>query len=128
MATKTKKTERECYVGYVNKVEYQRNGISGTGFSQVYFRMRNDDGTNGLHLIGVVFPLEKSCAVINPLDASDHYRGDCFEVDLRTAITKDRLEQFGTHCYGCDSDDALQVAEKTGRQICKNCGRSEDEE
>ncbi len=123
MATKTRKP----YVGYINSVQYQRNGVSGTGFSQVYFRLRNDNDTNGLHLIGVVFPEEKSCAVLDPLDPTSHYRGDHFEVDLRTAITNDRLERFGTHCYGCDSDDALQVAEKTGRQICKNCGRGEDE-
>jgi len=117
MATKTEKL-----IEKIDAIAYQRNGISGTGFHQVFFR-----DEEGHQLIGVVFPENKHVAVINPLSVESHWRGDRFELELRTAITKWSLERYGTKCYGCETESSLVVDSATGRRICSACGRGEDE-
>ena len=69
----------------IDGISYQRNGISGEGFYQVFFRF-SEKGIAERNLIAVLTGDKTYCFVIDPLDIEDHWRGDNFESDLRKSI------------------------------------------
>jgi hypothetical protein len=72
----------------IDGIAYQRNGISGEPFYQVFFRY-SEKGMEERKLIAVLTDRKKHCFVIDPSDIQNHWRGDHFERDLRDAIIND---------------------------------------
>lgn len=71
-----------------DKVAYHRNGVGGTGFTVITFRVGRDD------MVGVVFPGDGNVAVFDRKklgegvieSGENSWRGDIFEPALRSAI------------------------------------------
>jgi hypothetical protein len=70
----------------INNIERHRNGVSGEGFHMVQFDLRGSDAHGPESLTAVVFDDAKYCAVIDPTDPNNKWRGDQFEPQLREAI------------------------------------------
>lgn len=67
---------------------YQRNGVSGIGFTVIKFRYEptETEGGKPRDMLGIVFEgTDKAVAVIDPEDLDAHWRGDVFEDGLRQA-------------------------------------------
>jgi hypothetical protein len=69
----------------IDGVEFQRNGIGGQPFYQVFFRY-SEKGMEERKLIGVLTGNKTYCFVIDPSDIQNHWRGDNFERELRDAV------------------------------------------
>jgi hypothetical protein len=69
----------------IDGIEFQRNGIGGQPFYQVFFRY-SEKGMEERKLIGVLTGNKTYCFVIDPSDIQNHWRGDNFERELRDAI------------------------------------------
>ena len=78
----------------VDGIDFQRNGISGEGFYQVFFRY-SDKGIPERKLIGVITGDKTYCFVIDPSDIENHWRGDNFESDLRKSIVNHYAKKYG---------------------------------
>jgi hypothetical protein len=70
----------------INSIEYHRNGIAGEGFHMVQFDLRGSWLRTPQALTAVVFETSRYCAVIDPTDPNNKWRGDQFESQLREAI------------------------------------------
>lgn len=81
----------------ISDADYQRNGISGVGFWQ--FTLMHGDRPEQ-PLIAVLFTDDDDCycAVINPADMADHWRGDVFKPYLKEWVeaSRDTFFQWGT--------------------------------
>lgn len=94
-------------VAIVEDISYQRNGISGEGFYQLEFTYWYAAKSRGAkRLNAVLFTTPKHCAVINPLDIEDHWRGDNFEDKFRPLIPM--WDELRTRSHV--SDEPLRLA------------------
>lgn len=74
-------------------IAHHRNGVGGAPFDIVLFE---DRGTGGSRKIAILFDQRAHCAVLDVVKlaagdiafASNSWRGDCYEPDLREAIEK----------------------------------------
>lgn len=81
-----------------DRIRYQRNGVHGAPFHAVAFRYGKR------HLVAAVFEESGFCAVIEPANPRNAWRGDDFEPPLRAAIaTADRSGES----YDCSDVDNL---------------------
>ena len=77
----------------INGVDFQRNGVGGEPFYQVFFTYKKR-GMNEIDLVGVVTDNPTQCFVVDPKDIQNHWRGDVFESELRKAIINHYAKKF----------------------------------
>jgi len=70
----------------IDRVRYHRNGCMGAGFDLVEFRYRLQGERRERRLVAAVFEEAGNCAVIEPANLLNKWRGDDFEPALRAAI------------------------------------------
>ena len=78
----------------IDGIDFQRNGISGQGFYQVFFRY-SEKGIPEKNLIGILTDDKTYCFVVDPSDIESHWRGDNFESELRKAIVNHYAKKYG---------------------------------
>ncbi len=77
----------------INGVDFQRNGIGGDPFYQVFFTYK-ERGMIPIDLIAVLTDQKTQCFVIDPKEIQNHWRGDRFEKELRMAIINHYAKKY----------------------------------
>ena len=78
----------------IDGIDFQRNGIGGEPFYQVFFRFK-EPGIPEKPLIGILTGYKCHCFVVDPANIENHWRGDHFESDLRKAICNHYAKKYG---------------------------------
>lgn len=86
----------------IDLARYHRNGIMGQGFTAVAFRWRMQGERKERRFVATVFEETGACAVIEPDNLHNRWRGDDFEPFLRAAIAT--VEKSG-ELYERDGSD-----------------------
>ncbi len=78
----------------IDKFDYQRNGISGEGFNYFQISFKDDSGKKVEAIASLTVEDDNpkrfngSCRIIVPNDFYSHWRGDCFEEEIRELFNK----------------------------------------
>lgn len=70
----------------IDRVRYHRNGSMGAGFHVLEFRWRQRGERRERRFVATVFDEAAHCAVLEPSNLLNRWRGDDFESALRAAI------------------------------------------
>lgn len=100
----------EKLVKKIHEIAYHRNGVGGNGFYAVRFQALSDENNEPMEMVATIFNEQGNCAVLclnflqkdeNPTVAFGYnsWRGDHYEGELRAAIDKKSMEDFGHKAF-----------------------------